>query len=398
MRAHALIVAAGAGQRAGDGPPKPYRALAGRSVLSRTLAAFARHPGIDRLRVVIRASDAALYGAAARGFEDRLDPPVTGGAERQESVRLGLEAMAADGLCGPPELVLIHDAARPFLPAAVIDRTLAALGDGARGACAALPAVDTLRRAEDALCGELVDRAGLWRAQTPQAFRFDAILGAHRDLANVAVTDDAELARRAGIAVRLIDGAPENLKLTTPADFAFAETWARGAEGAAASPVPRIGHGYDVHKFGENADGSSDHVMLCGVAVPHETGLLGHSDADVGLHALTDAVLGAVADGDIGAHFPPSEAVWRGASSDRFLAHAVGLVGARGGRLTHLDVTLICERPKIRPHVAAMRARIAAIAGVPESAVSVKATTSEGLGFTGRREGIAATATATVLL
>ncbi|MEO1331654.1 MAG: 2-C-methyl-D-erythritol 4-phosphate cytidylyltransferase, partial [Pseudomonadota bacterium] len=296
MRVHALIVAAGRGARAGDGPAKPYRAVAGRASLARAVAAFAEHPRIERVRSVIRAEDAALYAAAVAPWVERLDPPAIGGAERQDSVRLGLEAMAEGG---DPDLVLIHDAARPFVSAEVVDRTLDALMGGADGVCAALPVVDTLRREIDGGCGELVDRTGLVRAQTPQGFRFARILDAHRRLAATAVTDDAELARAAGLSVALVEGAPENIKLTTPADFAFAEIWAKGAEAPSEPPTPRIGHGYDVHRFGPNADGSSDHVMLCGVAVPHDTGLAGHSDADVGLHVLTDAVLGAIGDGDI---------------------------------------------------------------------------------------------------
>lgn len=402
MRVHALLVAAGRGSRAGDGPSKPYRAVAGRSVLARSADAFVRHPAIDVVRVVVRPEDAALCAAALSGAPPGLrDQPIFGGDERQDSVRLGLETMAAED---PPDLVLIHDAARPFVSRAVIDRVIAALLDGAPAALAAVPVVDTLRRADAAgpdaapLAEALVDRAGLWRAQTPQGFQFALIREAHLRFAETPVTDDAELARLAGAAVRLVEGGPENVKLTTPADFAFAETLAAGLDGPAAPPAPRVGHGYDVHKFGDNADGSADHVMLCGVRVPHEAGLVGHSDADVGLHALTDAILGAIGDGDIGAHFPPTDPLWRGAASETFLRHAAGLVGARGGRLTHLDVTLICERPKIRPHVAAMRARIAQICGLPIDQTSVKATTSEGLGFTGRREGIAAAATATVLL
>ena len=396
MTTLAIIVAAGRGARAGDGPPKQYRLLGGETVLRRAVRAFAEHPRIDRIRVAIREEDRARYEEAVAGLE-KIEPPVIGGAERQETVRLALEAASP-----APALALIHDAARPFVDAAVIDRTLESLRTH-DGACVALPLSDTLRREHEGFCGELAPRDGLWRAQTPQGFHFGPILDAHRRFREHAVTDDAELARLAGMRVALVTGAVENLKLTTPEDFEWARRWVGAQSGGRDVPSNagvefRTGQGFDVHKFGPNADGSTDHVMLCGVAVPHDAGLVGHSDADVGLHALTDAILGAIGAGDIGAHFPPSDPQWRGASSDRFLAHAGALVRERAGRLTNVDVTLVCERPRIGPHVPAMRARIAEILDLDIDRVSVKATTSEGLGFTGRREGVAALASATAAL
>ncbi|MEL6979213.1 MAG: 2-C-methyl-D-erythritol 2,4-cyclodiphosphate synthase [Pseudomonadota bacterium] len=409
-----LIVAAGAGLRAGGGLPKQYRPIAGRSALARCMAIFAAREDVSTVLTAIRREDAARYDALAAALAVRrpelaqkLAAPVFGGCERQETARLGLERLAS--AAAPPRFVAIHDAARPFAPQAAIDRAFSAARRWG-GACAALPLADTLRRGlsevEGApVAGEIVPRDGLYRAQTPQVFAFAPILAAHRAQAETPATDDAEIARRAGLTVRLTEGAPELMKITAPADFAFAAHLAaqidpedagsaqrREARGMKADI--RVGQGFDVHRFGPNADGSSDHVMLCGVRIAHETGLSGHSDADVGLHALTDAVLAAAALGDIGRHFPPSEARWRAAASDQFLAHAMRLAREAGGEATLLDVTLICERPKIGPHAEAMRARIAEIAAVEIGRVSVKATTSEKLGFTGRGEGIAAMATA----
>lgn len=379
----ALIVAAGRGQRFGPGAPKQYAPLAGQPILRRAAAAFAGHPRVDRVQVVIHADDRARYDAAVAGLD--LLPPVTGGATRQASVLAGLAALAAD----PPGRVLIHDAARPLVSGALIERVLAALAT-APGALPALPVVDSLRRTEAGHVTGQVDRHGLVAAQTPQGFHFDAILAAHRQAADNHTggqTDDVAVALAAGLDVAEVAGEEGNFKVTTAADLARAER----ALGAAW--VTRVGSGFDVHRFGPG-----DHVMLCGVEVAHDAALVGHSDADVGLHAATDAILGAIGAGDIGQHFPPSDPQWRGAGSDRFLRHAVAEVAARGGRLDHLDLTLICERPKIGPHRDAMRAAVAAICDLPEAAVSIKATTTEGLGFAGRREGIAATATATVRL
>lgn len=381
MDTAALIVAAGVGARAGEGPPKQYRAVGGRPILARTIERFMAAPGVDRVAVAIRPEDRGLFDASLAGVA-RLKPliVVNGGRMRAETVRLGLEALAAN----PPERVLIHDAARPFVSDRVIAAVIAAL-DEAQGACASIPIVDALRRAEEGTCGPLMPRDSVWRAQTPQGFRFADILAAHRACDDPDVPDDAEVARRAGLRVAIVESEADNFKITRPGDFARAERFL-AAESAMET---RFGTGFDVHRFGPG-----DHVMLCGVRVPHDRGFVAHSDGDVALHALTDAVLGALAEGDIGRWFPPSDPQWRGASSDRFLRHALDRAAARGFVVASLDVTIICERPKIGPHADAMRARIAAIARCEVSRVSVKATTTEGLGFTGRAEGIAAQAAA----
>lgn len=386
-----LVVAAGRGTRAarpGDPAPKQYCLLDGRPVLARTLDAFLAHPRIARVRVVIHADDGDLYRESVAAHP-RLGAPVTGGATRQESVRRGLAALVADD----PDLVLVHDGVRPFVDAATIDRVIAALATHA-GAIAALPVVDTLKRAgTDGTIADTVPRAGMFAAQTPQGFRFDALREAHDAAMGLPeFTDDAAVAEAAGIGVALVAGSPANIKLTTADDLADADRRLRMDRFLALADL-RVGTGFDVHAFAPG-----DHVILCGVRIPHGAGLAGHSDADVGLHALTDAILGALADGDIGRHFPPSDMRWKGADSGRFLAHAVDLVTARGGQVAHLDVTLICEAPKIGPHSAAMRARIAEICNLPVDRISVKATTTERLGFTGRREGIAAQAVATLRL
>ncbi len=379
-----LIVAGGRGVRAGGGVPKQYRALGGRTVLRRTVARFLGHPGVARVQVAIHADDRALYDAAVGDLA--LAPPVIGGASRQETVRLGLEALAADGA---ETVVLVHDAARPFVPAELIDRVIAAsVADGA--AVPALPVSDTLKRADGA--GRVVgteSRDGLYGAQTPQGFRLAPLIAAHRAAAaqHLEATDDAAVMEAAGHPVTLVGGDAQNVKLTSAADFARAEAW------LTAHRETRVGTGFDVHRFAPG-----DRVTLCGVAIPHDRGLAGHSDADVGLHALTDAVLGAVGAGDIGDHFPPSDPRWKGADSAAFLRHALDLAAERGGVPVHLDVTLIAQAPKIGPHRAAMRTRIAEIAGLAPERVSVKATTTEGLGFTGRGEGIAAQAAVTLAI
>jgi len=377
----ALIVAAGRGHRFGGPMPKQYRTLGGRPLLRYCLAAFARHPDIAAVRAVIHPDDRGLYGAAAAGLPKMLEP-VPGGAERQDSVRLGLESLEHRA----PDTVLIHDAARPFLSQAIIGATVAQLAD-TQGALVAVPVVDTLKRGADGRVLGTVDRTGLWRAQTPQGFRYGAILDAHRAAAGRALTDDAAVAEAAGLSVGLVPGSEDNFKVTTEDDLARAERL------LAAATETRTGMGFDVHAFGPG-----DHVWLCGVKVPHEAGLVGHSDADVGLHAITDAILGAVGAGDIGVHFPPSDPEWRAAASDAFLRHAAGMVEARGGSVVHVDLTLICEAPRLRPHHAAMVARVAEILGLAEERVSIKATTTERLGFTGRGEGIAGQAVATVRL
>ena len=379
MRTHAIIVAAGAGLRAGGGVPKQYRAVAGQPLLRHAVERLLGHPAITGVSVVINPECRALYDAAMAGLT--LPEPIAGGATRQESVLAGLESLAAD----PPDIVLVHDAARAFVPDPVIDALVAAFADaGVDGACPALPQVDSLRRGEEGRFSGSVDRDALWRVQTPQAFRYAALLAAHRVAASGA-TDEVAIALAAGLRVAITPGDERAFKVTEPADFAKAETMTTYSSRAAS--------GFDVHKFGPG-----DHVWLCGVKVPHDHGLIGHSDADVGLHALTDALLGTIAAGDIGDHFPPSDERWRGAASDQFLAHAATLVRERGGLIDHVDVTLICERPKVGPHREAMRARIAAILGLGIDRVSLKATTTEKLGFTGRQEGIAAQAMASVRL
>lgn len=381
MRVAVLIVAGGSGTRFGGEIPKQYRLLAGVPVLRRAVLAFLKHPRIDSVQMVIRAEDAALYANAVAGLD--LPPPVIGGADRQESVRLGLEALAD----AAPDGVLIHDAARPLVLAATIDSVLAAI-EPSIGAIAALPVADTLWRSPEATCETLVDRQNLWCAQTPQGFVFSDILAAHRRAQGLSLTDDAAVAKAAGLTVRLVPGSDAAAKITTEADLIRAESQLRQR-----LTDVRVGTGFDVHAFAEGA-----HVTLCGLPIPHHQGLAGHSDADVGLHALTDAILGALAAGDIGQHFPPTDAHWKGADSTVFLRHAASLVTARGGVIAHLDVTLICERPKIGPHRGAMQARIADLLGLPLDRVSVKATTTEKLGFTGREEGIAAQAVATLRL
>lgn len=376
----ALIVAAGRGHRAGGEIPKQYRPLAGQSLLRRSCAAFLNHPRVDSVCAVIHPDDAGLYAESTAGLA--LPPPVHGGATRQESCRNGLESLVALA----PQRVLIHDAARPFVDEATIDRVLDALADSP-GAIAAVAVTDTLKKAaSDLRVARTVEREGLWRAQTPQGFRYADILEAHRKLASQSLTDDAAVAEAAGLPVALAQGNEDNFKLTTEDDFARAERMLGTGD-------IRVGSGFDVHRFDEG-----NTVMLCGIEIKYDKALAGHSDADVGLHAITDALLGAIGEGDIGSHFPPSEAQWRGADSSLFLRHAAELVGQRGGEIRHLDVTLICEEPKIGPHRDAMRARVAAVAGIGIDRVSVKATTTEGLGFTGRGEGIAAQATATVRL
>ncbi|MDB5465451.1 MAG: 2C-methyl-D-erythritol 2,4-cyclodiphosphate synthase [Phenylobacterium sp.] len=377
MSFSAVIVAAGAGLRAGPGEPKAWRMLGSRPLIRWSveglLSAGAREVVVvvahDRLGQV----DAALEGLV--GWT-----AVTGGRTRAESVQAGLAAISA----GRNQPVLVHDAARPFVTREHVDRLLAAL-DLADGAVPALPVPDTLKRGEG-LIDETVSREGLWRAQTPQAFRFGRLKAAYRRWpANEEPTDDASVLERAGAHVAMIPGDPMLMKLTYPEDFLMAEQL------AASRRIVRMGQGIDAHRFGPG-----DVVWLCGIRIEHELGLVGHSDADCGLHALTDAVLGAIAEGDIGEHFPPTDPRWKGASSDQFLTHAVKLVAAQGGRILNADVTLICERPKIRPHRDAMRQRIADLLGLPIHRVSVKATTTEGMGFTGREEGMMAQAVVSV--
>jgi 2-C-methyl-D-erythritol 4-phosphate cytidylyltransferase/2-C-methyl-D-erythritol 2,4-cyclodiphosphate synthase len=384
-RTAVIIVAAGRGLRAGPGGPKQYRTLGGRSVISRAMAAFCDHSQVAAVQPVVNPDDIAIFNQAVGNI--RALAPVNGGATRQASVRAGLEALVATA----PDIVLIHDAARPFANDTLIARAIeAATKTGA--AVPVIPVTDTIKQVDaHGHVDATPERAKLRIAQTPQAFRYDVILEAHRRAAREGrddFTDDAALAEWAGLTVATFEGDPANMKLTTPEDFAREEA----RLGAALGDI-RTGTGYDVHAFGDG-----DHLMLCGVRVPHNRGFLAHSDGDVGLHALVDAILGALADGDIGSHFPPSDPQWKGAASDKFLVYAMERVKARGGRVAHLEVTMICERPKIGPLRDTMRARIAEITGLPLSRVAVKATTSERLGFTGREEGIAATASATIRL
>lgn len=378
-----MIVAGGRGSRLGAPVPKQYADVAGQPLIRRAVRAFLDHPAVGTARVVVGAGQEALCAEALAGLP--LPAPVIGGAERQDSVRAGLEALAGDD--PPPDTVLIHDAARPFVPAALIDRVLAA-ATRHKAAIPALAVADSLKRADaHGAVVEAVPREGLWRAQTPQGFDFRAILAAHRAARGRAFSDDAAVAAESGLAAQLVDGAEETAKVTTQADLEWARRHAAGAG------ETRVGQGVDVHRLGPG-----DGVTLCGVAIPAPLGLIGHSDADVAWHALTDALMGAVGAGDIGAHFPPSDPRWKGASSDRFLAEAAALVRAAGGAIAHVDVTVVCEVPKIGPHRAAMRARTAEVLEIEAARVSIKATTSEGLGFAGRGEGIAAQAVATVRL
>ena len=380
-----VIVAAGRGARAGADIPKQFRPIGSESMLRQGLTTFLRHPDISWVQPVIHRDDVALFQSSVAGLE--LLPPVFGGATRQMSVRAGLEALVAH----TPNIVLVHDAARPLASAALTSRAIAAAQETG-AAIPALPVTDTVKSvdASNRVTGTL-DRASLRLVQTPQAFSFSALLEAHRKAAQTGrddFPDDAALAEWAGLTVTTFAGEPGNIKITTADDFARAQ--------AAASAILgdiRIGSGIDVHAFGPG-----DHIMLGGTRIPHSQSLTGHSDADVVLHALTDAILGALAEGDIGVHFPPSDPQWRSASSDRFLCFAADRVVARGGRIANLDVNIVCEAPRIAPYRDAMRETIARLAGISIERVAVKATTSERLGFTGRGEGIAAYATATVRL
>jgi 2-C-methyl-D-erythritol 4-phosphate cytidylyltransferase/2-C-methyl-D-erythritol 2,4-cyclodiphosphate synthase len=382
----AVIVAAGRGHRAGGEMPKQYREIAGEPVIRPTLNAFLGHPHISAVQSVIHRDDAEVFQAATTGLKNLL-PPAWGGATRQASVHAGLEALRA----AAPDVVLIHDAARPFLSGALITRAI----EAAREHRAAVPAIviaDTVKQIDEhELITATIDRNRLRTVQTPQAFAYDLIVESHRRAAAAGrddFTDDAALAEWAGHRVRVFAGEPGNVKLTTNDDFVRAETLRM----AALADV-RTGSGYDVHAFTEG-----DHVMLGGVRIPHTHGVTGHSDADVALHALVDAILGALAEGDIGQHFPPSDPQWRGAASEKFLAFACERVRARNGMIAHLDVTVVCEGPRVSPHRDAIRTRIAGIAGIPIGRVGIKATTSEKMGFTGRGEGLVAMATATVRL
>jgi len=401
----AIIVAAGRGSRAGAGGPKQYRLLDGSPILARTCTAFLNHPQIDFVRVIIHRDDYDEYENAISTLQGhkKLLPPVTGGKERQDSVRLGLESLTDKNT--PDLRVLIHDAARPFIDHTTISRIITTL-DSHVGAIAGLPVFDTIKKVEilndEPIISTTISRDALWRAQTPQGFHFKEILHAHREAAGSILTDDASVAEAAGLKVKLVNGAPDNMKVTQAEDFGMAEIILKRHRQNAKNEYNmtqenqkeyRTGQGFDVHAFEEG-----NTVVLCGVEIPHTQKLKGHSDADVGMHALTDAILGTIGAGDIGDHFPPSDPQWRGAPSHIFLEKACALVRERGGDITHCDITLICEVPKIGPHRGAMREKLADIMAIHVERVSVKATTTEMLGFTGRSEGIAALASATSAL
>jgi 2-C-methyl-D-erythritol 4-phosphate cytidylyltransferase / 2-C-methyl-D-erythritol 2,4-cyclodiphosphate synthase len=385
----AVIVAAGRGVRAGADMPKQFRPIGGAPMVRRSLLAFVDHPKINAVQPVIHPDDVAIFQASSAGIETL--PAVFGGATRQASVRAGLEALADRS----PDIVLVHDAARPFASATLVSRAIAA-AEKSGAAIPALPVNDTVKTVDAAgIVGGTVDRSTLRLVQTPQAFTFATLLDAHRRAAaggREDFTDDAALAEWAGMKVSVFAGEPGNIKVTEAGDFARAEAMQVSAQFSQLGDI-RTGSGIDVHAFGPG-----DYVTLGGVRIPHSQALTGHSDADVVLHALTDAILGALADGDIGVHFPPSDVRWRGASSDRFLAFALERLAKRGGRVAHIDINIVCEAPRIGPHRDAMRAAIARLAGIDAGRVAVKATTSEKLGFTGREEGIVAYATATVRL
>lgn len=381
MTVAALLLAGGRGTRAGGGIPKQYREIGGISVLRRAIDCFIDCPAVDLIRVVIHADDQELYRAATAGLD--ILPPVIGGTERHLSAVNGLESLSDF----ETNIVLIHDAARPFADRGMIERVIAALADAA-GAIPALPVSDTLKRvaSTDDLIEETVDRAGLWRAQTPQGFRFKAILKAHGQRDSDLPTDDAAVLEEAGMVVCVVDGDERNIKVTTEADFDRAEQILEKRQ-----MQTRVGSGFDVHKLGPG-----DGVTLCGVKVSCDMSLIGHSDADVALHALTDALLGAVGCGDIGLHFPPSDPQWKGAASHIFVEAAAADIRKAGGSIVNVDVTIIGERPKVGPHREEMRARVAEYLDIPRDRVNIKATTTEGLGFTGRGEGLAAQAVASV--
>jgi len=380
-----VVVAAGRGSRAGGDLPKQFRPIGGEPMIRQSLAMLAEHPDIGAVQPVIRPEDVAMFQASAAGLD--VLPYVFGGATRQGSVRAGLEALAPR----KPDIVLVHDAARPFASAALVSRAIAAV-ERTGAAIPALPVTDTVKTVDTAgMIDKTLDRSTLRLVQTPQSFAFPALLDAHRRAAAAGrsdFTDDAAIAEWAGLKVSVFTGEPGNIKITNEGDFARAEAMQMAALGDL-----RTGTGIDVHAFGPG-----DHVTLGGIRIAHTQALTGHSDADVVLHALTDAILGTLADGDIGVHFPPSDPQWRGASSDRFLAFALDRLAKRGGRVGHIDINIVCEAPRIGPHRDAMRANIARLAGIDLARVAVKATTSEKLGFTGRGEGIVAYATATVRL
>lgn len=379
MTTAALIVAAGRGVRAGGAVPKQFAPLDGKPLLYHSINSFYNSELIDTIKVVIQEETREFYDESAAGMT--LSPACIGGATRQQSVHNGLESLATESA---PDRVLIHDGARPFVSADLIARVTTALEAGP-AAIPALPVTDTLKEAESGLVVATPERSRYWRAQTPQGFHFEAILAAHRNFESEEMTDDAALAERAGLGVRLVDGDEANIKVTTPEDLTRLNPGGGG--------LARVGMGYDVHRLGDG-----DHVMLCGVKIPHDQGLIGHSDADVALHALTDALLGAVGAGDIGRHFPPSDPQWKGAPSHIFVEKAVQLILEAGGSVANADITIICEAPKVTPYAGLMTDQLATLLRVGASQINVKATTTEKLGFTGRGEGIAAQAVVSVIM
>ncbi len=373
----ALIVAAGRGERVGSDLPKQYADVAGRPLLAWTLGAFHQHPAIDGVRIVIDPDRRSHYDDAIKGFD--LAPPIHGGDSRQASVAAGLEALVDDA----PDNVLIHDAARPFVPGDLIQRVVDRLASD-QAVLPGLAVSDTLKRCEGGLVVTTEPRDGLWAAQTPQGFHFDAILQAHRQAQGKALTDDAAVAEAAGMTVRMVEGAVENAKITTPSDL-------ERARAALGRRETRTGQGFDVHAF---TDG--DHVTLCGIEVPHDRGLAGNTDADVGLHVLVDAIFGALGTGDLGTHFPPSDTTWHGRPSSDLVAVAVAMMKERNARLINVDITLICERPRLARHQPAMRDRVASLLESAPARINVKVTSTDGLGFAGRGEGIAGNAVVTL--
>jgi 2-C-methyl-D-erythritol 4-phosphate cytidylyltransferase / 2-C-methyl-D-erythritol 2,4-cyclodiphosphate synthase len=387
MSTAALILAAGSGSRAGGDVPKQYQPLGGKAVLRHTLATFSAHPMVAEVRAVISPADESLYQEAARGL--RLGSPVAGGETRQESGRRGLEALSEV----KPRLVLIHDAARPFTSPALISSVIQAL-DKHEGAVPAMPMAETLKRASRGVVVETIDRAGIWAAQTPQGFRYELIRDAHERAAMSGLanfTDDAAIGEWAGMEIAVVPGEGQNFKLTTAEDMRLAE--GRFVRDDRRCLDIRIGQGFDVHAFEPG-----NRVVLCGVHIPHSMKLKGHSDADVAMHALTDALLGSIGEADIGTHFPPTDPQWENAESATFLRHAVRLIERRGGFIAHIDLTIVCEAPRIAPHIDAMKNSLARLLGLVPERIAIKATTSEGLGFTGRGEGLVAFAIATVRL
>lgn len=387
-RTIALLVAAGKSERMQADMPKPYLPVGHEALIKRTAMQFLTHPDIDGVRIVIRREHHPYYRKAIEGLT--LFPPVIGGDTRQESVRRGLESVAHRG----PQRVLVHDVARPLTSHALISRVLDALEDH-EAVIPALAVADTIKRVEDGRVGETIPRDGLYKIQTPQGFRYETLLAAHRKFAGKGLTDDAAVIEKAGGQVMTVEGEVDNFKVTTPTDMERMQTL------LSLSMETRTGMGYDVHqlkKHDADTPVSQQDIKLCGVRIPFSHGLAGHSDADVGLHALVDAVLGAIGNGDIGMHFPPEDPRWQGADSERFLLHAYELVRQRGGEIVHLDVTLICEKPRVSQYRAQMIEHIAQLLKLDKNRVSVKATTTEKLGFCGRGEGIAAQAVATVRL